>query len=235
MFYLVLILFFVMSLLFLIFLEFKFFFFQKNYTTVLFRRELLRNSEFTHWGPLEFIWTLFPALVLVLVAFPSFSLLYAMDEVVAPSATLKVVGHQWYWSYDWSIGQSTFPEFDSLMLREEELIYVGGERSVWNFVRLHDYLLPLSDFFDLYTGYLVPGKGTLKQLFVWKYRLPIFPDDYEEAYAAYLKPQLERVGILRGFTLWGFINIPTHIYLYDYFPVLGRRLLETDVPLAFSC
>jgi len=45
-----------------------------------------------------------------------------MDEVVIPSVTLKVVGHQWYWSYDWTFQNETFPEFDSFMLSESELL-----------------------------------------------------------------------------------------------------------------
>jgi len=49
---------------------------------------------------LECIWTLTPALLLLLLAAPSLSLLYLMDEVGFPSSTLKVQGHQWYWVYE---------------------------------------------------------------------------------------------------------------------------------------
>lgn len=49
---------------------------------------------------LEFIWTLFPIIILTLIAIPSFILLYSMDEIVEPAITLKVIGHQWYWEYD---------------------------------------------------------------------------------------------------------------------------------------
>ena len=45
---------------------------------------------------IEVIWTLIPAVVLVLIAFPSLKLLYLMDEVINPALTIKVVGHQWY-------------------------------------------------------------------------------------------------------------------------------------------
>ena len=48
---------------------------------------------------LELVWTITPALVLIAIAFPSFRLLYIMDEVISPTLTIKVVGHQWYWSY----------------------------------------------------------------------------------------------------------------------------------------
>ena len=53
-----------------------------------------------HAPLLEIIWTLIPALILVFVAIPSFSLLYSMDEIIEPLLTIKVIGHQWYWSYE---------------------------------------------------------------------------------------------------------------------------------------
>jgi len=46
---------------------------------------------------IEIIWTIVPALILILVAVPSFTLLYSMDEVIDPMLTLKVLGHQWFW------------------------------------------------------------------------------------------------------------------------------------------
>jgi len=49
---------------------------------------------------LEIIWTLTPAAILIGIAIPSFSLLYAIDEVINPLITSKVTGHQWYWSYE---------------------------------------------------------------------------------------------------------------------------------------
>lgn len=68
---------------------------------------------------IELIWTITPALILIAIAFPSFRLLYLLDEVISPTITIKVVGHQWYWSYEYSdyineSGESI--EFDSYML-----------------------------------------------------------------------------------------------------------------------
>jgi heme/copper-type cytochrome/quinol oxidase subunit 2 len=48
----------------------------------------------THAPMLEIIWTIIPALILILVAIPSFSLLYSIDEIIEPLLTIKVVGHQ---------------------------------------------------------------------------------------------------------------------------------------------
>lgn len=59
------------------------------------------DEYFTHSTLLEVVWTIVPALILMLIAVPSFALLYSMEESIQPSLTLKVVGHQWYWSYEY--------------------------------------------------------------------------------------------------------------------------------------
>ena len=53
-----------------------------------------------HHQRLEIIWTIIPALILIAIALPSFALFYAMDDVGQPTLTVKVIGHQWYWSYE---------------------------------------------------------------------------------------------------------------------------------------
>jgi cytochrome c oxidase subunit 2 len=50
----------------------------------------------------ECIWTIIPAVILIQIAMPSLLLLYISDEAVDSALTLKVVGHQWYWSYEYS-------------------------------------------------------------------------------------------------------------------------------------
>lgn len=62
----------------------------------------LFSQKFTHASTLEILWTILPAFILLLIAVPSFSLLYSLDELNDPAMTLKVVGHQWYWSYEYS-------------------------------------------------------------------------------------------------------------------------------------
>lgn len=88
------------------------------------------NSEvdnFTHSTTLEIVWTVVPAIILMVIAVPSFALLYSMDEMLDPSITLKVVGHQWYWSYEYSDYNHLTEEneglnFDSYMIAEEDLV-----------------------------------------------------------------------------------------------------------------
>lgn len=74
---------------------------------------------------LEFIWTLLPALVIFQVALPSLSLIYLLDDVGISILTIKVIGHQWYWRYEysdfWLEKTNSSIEFDSYILRESEL------------------------------------------------------------------------------------------------------------------
>jgi len=82
------------------------------------------HKYLNHGTLIELIWTITPALILTIIAFPSFRLLYLLDEVTSPTITIKVVGHQWYWSYEYSdyvteSGQSI--EFDSYMIPESDL------------------------------------------------------------------------------------------------------------------
>lgn len=51
---------------------------------------------------IELIWTVLPAITLVFIALPSLKLLYLLDELNDPSITVKSIGHQWYWSYEYS-------------------------------------------------------------------------------------------------------------------------------------
>ncbi|YP_271958.1 cytochrome c oxidase subunit II (mitochondrion) [Orbicella faveolata] len=72
----------------------------------------------TFW---EIIWAIIPAVILVLIALPSLKLLYLMDEVVSPALTIKAVGHQWYWSYEYSDYEGETLGFDSYMLPTSDL------------------------------------------------------------------------------------------------------------------
>ena len=82
------------------------------------------HKYLNHGTLIELIWTITPAFILIAIAFPSFRLLYLLDEVISPTVTIKVVGHQWYWSYEYSdyinvSGDSI--EFDSYMISVSDL------------------------------------------------------------------------------------------------------------------
>lgn len=68
---------------------------------------------------IETVWTVLPAITLVFLAVPSLHLLYLTDEINSPSLTIKTVGHQWYWRYEYS--DFIDIEFDSYILPAEEL------------------------------------------------------------------------------------------------------------------
>ncbi|MBM3566018.1 MAG: cytochrome c oxidase subunit II [Alphaproteobacteria bacterium] len=76
-------------------------------------------SKTTHNTALEVIWTAVPILILVVIAVPSFRLLYFMDKTDKPEMTLKIVSHQWYWSYQYP-DHGGF-KFDSNMIPAEDL------------------------------------------------------------------------------------------------------------------
>jgi cytochrome c oxidase subunit 2 len=83
-----------------------------------------RPSRVVHGQALEIIWTVVPSVILLILAVPSFALLYSMDEVVHPGLTLKVTGNQWYWNYEYSDYTSSDDDsiiFDSYMIPEEDL------------------------------------------------------------------------------------------------------------------
>ena len=80
-----------------------YFWWYPTYENVEFREKILESREILHSTGLETAWTIAPSGVLLSIGVPSFALLYAMDEVVNPQMTVKVIGHQWYWSYEYSI------------------------------------------------------------------------------------------------------------------------------------
>ena len=78
-----------------------------------------RNRFLLHGQIIEIIWTILPAIVLIFIAFPSLRLLYLLDEAHKPSLTIKSIGHQWYWSYEYSDFKNI--EFDSYIIPTNEL------------------------------------------------------------------------------------------------------------------
>nr|YP_010155746.1 cytochrome c oxidase subunit II [Colasposoma dauricum]AST15003.1 cytochrome c oxidase subunit II [Colasposoma dauricum]QQY84937.1 cytochrome c oxidase subunit II [Colasposoma dauricum] len=76
-------------------------------------------NKFTHQLLLEgqiieVIWTILPALILIFIAIPSLRLVYILDEINNPMISIKTIGHQWYWSYEYSDFNNV--EFDSYMI-----------------------------------------------------------------------------------------------------------------------
>nr|YP_009685962.1 cytochrome c oxidase subunit II [Nothobranchius foerschi]QDW10504.1 cytochrome c oxidase subunit II [Nothobranchius foerschi] len=82
-------------------------------TTKLTNKFILDSQE------IEIIWTLLPAVILILIALPSLRILYLMDEVNNPHLSIKTIGHQWYWSYEYTDYETIM--FDSYMTPTQDL------------------------------------------------------------------------------------------------------------------
>jgi len=74
---------------------------------------------------IECIWTIIPAVILIQIAIPSLLLLYILDESIDSNLTIKAIGHQWYWRYEyrdfWAIGNNSQVEFDAYIIPTNEL------------------------------------------------------------------------------------------------------------------
>nr|CBL58287.1 cytochrome c oxidase subunit 2 [Tanytarsus aboensis] len=79
----------------------------------------LNNRFLLHGQTIEVIWTVLPAIILLFIAFPSLRILYLLDEINNPTISLKSIGHQWYWSYEYSDFNNI--EFDSYMIPSNEM------------------------------------------------------------------------------------------------------------------
>nr|WIL79812.1 cytochrome c oxidase subunit II [Callimerus nigroapicalis] len=93
---------------------------------------------------IELIWTILPAITLIFIALPSLKLIYILDEVNNPSISIKTMGHQWYWSYEYSDFKNI--EFDSYMIPL-------NESNSWNFRLL-----------DVDNRIIIPFKSQIRML-----------------------------------------------------------------------
>nr|YP_010414974.1 cytochrome c oxidase subunit II [Xanthodes albago]URW97496.1 cytochrome c oxidase subunit 2 [Xanthodes albago] len=87
-------------------------------TSLLFNKYI--NRFLLEGQMIELIWTILPAITLIFIALPSLRLLYLLDELNNPLITLKSIGHQWYWSYEYSDFHNI--EFDSYMIPSNEML-----------------------------------------------------------------------------------------------------------------
>ena len=89
------------------------------YACIRFRASRNPNpSKTTHNVAVEVLWTLIPCLILIVMAVPSFKMLYKQDTIPKAEVTIKAIGYQWYWGYE-------YPDeniiFESYMVKEEDL------------------------------------------------------------------------------------------------------------------
>nr|UQJ73723.1 cytochrome c oxidase subunit 2 [Pseudohynobius flavomaculatus] len=79
----------------------------------------LTNTNAMDAQEIEMVWTVMPAIILIVIALPSLRILYLMDEINDPHLTVKAIGHQWYWSYEFTNYEDLV--FDSYMVPTQDL------------------------------------------------------------------------------------------------------------------
>nr|ALJ10652.1 cytochrome c oxidase subunit II [Pseudoeurycea longicauda] len=80
----------------------------------------LTNTSTMDAQEIEMVWTIMPAVILIVIALPSLRILYLMDEINNPHLTVKAIGHQWYWSYEFTNYENLM--FDSYMTPTQDLL-----------------------------------------------------------------------------------------------------------------
>ena len=139
---------------------------------------------------LEVIWTVIPCLFILSIMLPSFALLYGIDELVIPMATIKILGYQWYWNYQHvnyiePFGENFRTDYISTMIPDEdlelgELRLLTVDIPLYVPVDVHVRLLVGS--MDVIHSFAVPSfgvkndaiPGRLNQVFVFIKRVGIF-------------------------------------------------------------
>jgi len=79
-------------------------------------------SNLTHCLPLEMGWTILPALILLTILIPSLSLVYRLDDLITPAVTVKVIGKQWYWVYEYSDYANPSTKYNNSLSFESRLL-----------------------------------------------------------------------------------------------------------------
>jgi cytochrome c oxidase subunit II len=125
-------------------------------------------STITHNTVLEIVWTIVPILILVVIAIPSFRLLYYSDKAYDAAFTIKVTGHQWYWQYEYpdqgnfSIDSRILAEADRVKLKPQipRLLAVDNEMVI----TVNTTIRIIGTGADVMHGWTVPGFGIKKTM-----------------------------------------------------------------------
>nr|USC52451.1 cytochrome c oxidase subunit 2 [Hoplopleura edentula] len=157
---------------------------------------------------LEFVWVLVPSLILFALAIPSLHCLYLMEEVYSPGVTIKAVGHQWYWSYEY--GDASSLAFDSYLTKSSinRLLEVDMEICM----PLHTEARVLVSSADVLHSWAVPSLGVkadaipgrINQISVWPSKVGVYYGQCSEMCGAMhsFMPIRASVLPLHEFTLW---------------------------------
>ena len=133
---------------------------------------------------IETIWTVVPSVFLIFIAIPSLKTLYLMEDTKTPNLTIKVTGHQWYWSYEYSSINSN--ETDNFMDRSNTLRLLKTREIIYLPVHLFSRMLITSS--DVIHSWTIPTMGVkvdalpgrLNQTFLFSKRLGLFTGQCSE-------------------------------------------------------
>lgn len=134
-----------------------------TFISVLTNKDYLGNLA--HGNLIELIWTITPSLILWIIGIPSLQLLYLMDEIIDAEVTVKAIGNQWFWSYEYSdyvTDENETIAYDSFMVQDDDL-ELGQLRTltVDNYLVLpiHTSLRVLCSSNDVIHSFAVPSLG----------------------------------------------------------------------------
>jgi heme/copper-type cytochrome/quinol oxidase subunit 2 len=146
-------------------------------------------AEVQHNTFLEIVWTLIPCFILLLIAVPSFSLIYAIEDFNVIESTIKIIGNQWFWSYEIP-GANFEKKFDSVIIVEEDLINDSDKKGALRLLEVDNRLkLPIERQLRLFItstdvlhSFAVPSlsikldacPGRLNQVALWIKRTGIY-------------------------------------------------------------
>nr|AYR05342.1 cytochrome c oxidase subunit 2 [Mordellidae sp. 4 ACP-2013] len=109
---------------------------------------------------IELIWTILPAVTLIFIALPSLKLIYIIDEMSNPLITIKTIGHQWFWSYEYS--DFKLMEFDSFILPPAEMGWFNFRLLDTDYQMILPFLTPIrltTTSADVIHSWTVPSLG----------------------------------------------------------------------------
>nr|WRO39590.1 cytochrome c oxidase subunit II [Carsidara limbata] len=126
-----------------------FFIMMKTISNNYFSMNIMENQH------IEIIWTVIPTIILTFIALPSLHLLYIMDELLNPSLTIKILGHQWYWSYEFN--DFNMIEFESYMKPESTFRFLEVDNCTPMPVNCQIRLIVSS--YDVLHSWTIPAMG----------------------------------------------------------------------------
>nr|YP_054597.1 cytochrome c oxidase subunit II [Paraspadella gotoi]AAT12170.1 cytochrome oxidase subunit II [Paraspadella gotoi] len=148
------------------------------YMLIVYMKGTHQYRLFSESQDVELVWTLAPCVVLMMIGMPSLRLLYLLDEAGTPALTLKTIGHQWYWSYEYS--DLMHKEFDAYMVKNSNpRLLMSDNRTILPYMTPVRVLISAADVLHSWTipslgikADAVPGR--LNQLTLFASRPGIF-------------------------------------------------------------